>query len=59
MKLAKTLAIGVAFAVAMMAGAASAKDVKIGLVVKSLGNGFFEAANKGAQKQPRNSAASK
>ncbi|MEK1896622.1 MAG: substrate-binding domain-containing protein, partial [Rhizobium sp.] len=49
MKLAKTLAIGVAFAVAMMAGAASAKDVKIGLVVKSLGNGFFEAANKGAQ----------
>ncbi len=42
------MAIGVALAVAMMAGTASAKDVKIGLVVKSLGNGFFEAANKGA-----------
>jgi rhamnose transport system substrate-binding protein len=49
MKLAKTLALGVALAVAMMAGSASAKDIKIGLVVKSLGNGFFEAANKGAQ----------
>ena len=33
----------------MMAGTASAKDIKIGLVVKSLGNGFFDAANKGAQ----------
>ncbi|MFS8110324.1 rhamnose ABC transporter substrate-binding protein [Rhizobium jaguaris] len=49
MNIAKKLAIGVALAVAMMAGTASAKDVKIGLVVKSLGNGFFEAANKGAQ----------
>jgi len=49
MKLAKTLALGVALAVAMMAGTASAKDIKIGLVVKSLGNGFFDAANKGAQ----------
>lgn len=49
MKLAKKLAIGVAFAVAMMAGTASAADIKIGLVVKSLGNGFFDAANKGAQ----------
>ena len=49
MKLAKTLALGVALAVAMMAGNASAKDIKIGLVVKSLGNGFFDAANKGAQ----------
>src|SRR6188472_12303 len=49
MKFAKSLAVGVAFAVALMAGAASAKDVKIGLVVKSLDNGFFEAANKGAQ----------
>jgi rhamnose transport system substrate-binding protein len=49
MHIAKKLAIGVALAVAMMAGAANAKDVKIGLVVKSLGNGFFDAANKGAQ----------
>lgn len=49
MKLAKKLAIGVAFAVAMMAYTASAADIKIGLVVKSLGNGFFDAANKGAQ----------
>ena len=49
MNIAKKLAIGVALAVAMMAGTSSAKDVKIGLVVKSLGNGFFEAANKGAQ----------
>jgi rhamnose transport system substrate-binding protein len=49
MKLAKKLAIGVALAVVMMSSAASAKDMKIALVVKSLGNGFFEAANKGAQ----------
>ena len=32
-----------------MAGMASAADMKIALVVKSLGNGFFEAANKGAE----------
>ncbi len=32
-----------------MASMASAADVKIALVVKSLGNGFFEAANKGAE----------
>jgi len=49
MNIAKKLAIGVALAAALMAGTASAKDIKIGLVVKSLGNGFFEAANKGAQ----------
>lgn len=49
MKLKTALAAGVALAVALMAGAASAADMKIGLVVKSLGNGFFEAANKGAQ----------
>ena len=53
----KKLAIGVALAVALMAGTASAKDIKIGLVVKSLGNGFFDAANKGARKPPRSSAA--
>jgi rhamnose transport system substrate-binding protein len=49
MNIAKKLAIGIALAAALMAGTASAKDIKIGLVVKSLGNGFFEAANKGAQ----------
>ncbi|MDR6635623.1 rhamnose transport system substrate-binding protein [Phyllobacterium sp. 1468] len=50
MKLLKKLALGSAFAFAMLASQAYAADtVKIGLVVKSLGNGFFEAANKGAQ----------
>jgi rhamnose transport system substrate-binding protein len=49
MNIVKKLAIGVALAAALMASTASAKDIKIGLVVKSLGNGFFEAANKGAQ----------
>jgi len=49
MNIAKKLAIGVALVATLMAGTASAKDIKIGLVVKSLGNGFFEAANKGAQ----------
>jgi rhamnose transport system substrate-binding protein len=49
MKLARKLAIGVAIAFAAMSSAASAADMKIALVVKSLGNGFFEAANKGAQ----------
>ncbi len=49
MKLAKKLALGVALAFAAMTTAASAADMKIALVVKSLGNGFFEAANKGAQ----------
>ncbi|MGK6312341.1 rhamnose ABC transporter substrate-binding protein [Neorhizobium sp. DT-125] len=49
MKLARKLAIGVALAFAAMTTAASAADMKIALVVKSLGNGFFEAANKGAQ----------
>jgi rhamnose transport system substrate-binding protein len=34
---------------AMMAGAAQAEDVKIALVVKALGIGFFEAAAKGAE----------
>ena len=49
MNIAKKLTIGLALAAALMAGTASAKDIKIGLVVKSLGNGFFEAANKGAE----------
>ncbi|ATN37507.1 rhamnose ABC transporter substrate-binding protein (plasmid) [Rhizobium sp. ACO-34A] len=49
MKFTKTLLAGVAFAAMAMGSAASAADMKIALVVKSLGNGFFEAANKGAQ----------
>ncbi len=49
MKLSKTLLAGVAIAIAAMTSAANAADMKIALVVKSLGNGFFEAANKGAQ----------
>lgn len=49
MKLSKLLLAGAALAAALFAGAANAADMKIALVVKSLGNGFFEAANKGAQ----------
>lgn len=49
MKLFKKLAMSTALAVAFMATAAQAADMKIALVAKSLGNGFFEAANKGAQ----------
>ncbi|MGH6762481.1 MAG: rhamnose ABC transporter substrate-binding protein [Phyllobacterium sp.] len=49
MKLLKTLALGTAMAVAMLATQAHAETIKIGLIAKSLGNGFFEAANKGAQ----------
>ncbi|MCK0455934.1 rhamnose ABC transporter substrate-binding protein, partial [Salmonella sp. L-S2582] len=49
MKLLKKLALGSALALAMFASHAQAETIKIGLVAKSLGNGFFEAANKGAQ----------
>ncbi|MDH7790979.1 rhamnose ABC transporter substrate-binding protein [Ochrobactrum sp. AN78] len=49
MKLFKKLAMSTALAVAFMATAAQSADMKIALVAKSLGNGFFEAANKGAQ----------
>lgn len=45
----KKLAASTAVAVALMASPASAENVKIALVVKALGIGFFEAANKGAQ----------
>jgi rhamnose transport system substrate-binding protein len=38
-----------AIAVTFMAGAAQAEDVRIALVVKALGIGFFEAAAKGAE----------
>ena len=47
--LTSVLALGAALSVAGLGGVAQAADVKIALVVKSLGNGFFEAANKGAQ----------
>src|SRR3954469_20095146 len=49
MKAFAKLALGTALGLALFAGSANAQNVKIGLVAKSLGNGFFEAANKGAQ----------
>lgn len=49
MNILKKLALGTAMAVALMATQAHAETMKIALVAKSLGNGFFEAANKGAQ----------
>ncbi|SDE01718.1 rhamnose transport system substrate-binding protein [Paracoccus isoporae] len=48
MKLLKTLMTGAA-ALSLMATTASAEEMRIALVVKALGIGFFEAANKGAQ----------
>ena len=48
MKLWKSLLGGVA-ALSLMAGTASAEDMRIALVVKALGIGFFEAAAKGAE----------
>jgi rhamnose transport system substrate-binding protein len=39
----------VAMAASLLAGAAHAEDVRIALVVKALGIGFFEAAAKGAE----------
>jgi rhamnose transport system substrate-binding protein len=48
MSILKKLAVGVAIAAVLSAGPAVAQE-KIALVVKSLGNGFFDAANKGAQ----------
>ncbi|MEO4000370.1 rhamnose ABC transporter substrate-binding protein [Mesorhizobium sp. CAU 1732] len=49
MSVLKKLFAAAAISVAMFAAPASAQDMKIALVVKSLGNGFFDAANKGAQ----------
>jgi rhamnose transport system substrate-binding protein len=49
MSIFRKLLVTAAFTAAMFAGAAHADNVKIALVVKSLGNGFFDAANKGAQ----------
>ncbi len=48
MSLLKKLAVATAIATVMLAAPAMAQT-KIALVVKSLGNGFFDAANKGAQ----------
>ncbi|WP_152046222.1 rhamnose ABC transporter substrate-binding protein [Aureimonas psammosilenae] len=46
----KRMAVLAALAASLMAGtAAQAADTRIALVVKSLGNGFFDAANKGAE----------
>ena len=49
MTLLKKLIVTTAVAAAMLAGPASAANMKIALVVKTLGNGFFDAAHKGAQ----------
>lgn len=49
MNLIKKLAVSTAVALAMLAGPAGAANVKIALVVKTLGNGFFDAAHKGAE----------
>lgn len=49
MSLLKKLAVTTVAAFALMTASASAETVKIALVVKALGIGFFEAANKGAQ----------
>ncbi len=50
MSVLKKLFAAAAVTAAMFAAPASAQDMKIGLVVKSLGNGFFDAAHKGAEK---------
>ena len=49
MKILKALMVTTAVSLALMANAAHAENKKIALVVKALGIGFFEAANKGAQ----------
>ncbi|WP_131113549.1 rhamnose ABC transporter substrate-binding protein [Lichenihabitans psoromatis] len=45
----RTVALASALIAGLMASTAYAADVKIALVVKSLGNGFFDAAHKGAE----------
>ncbi len=49
MSIVRKLLATAAIAVAMFATSAQAEPMKIALVVKALGNGFFDAANKGAQ----------
>ncbi len=49
MRFLKTLAATTALVMGMATATAQAAEVRIALVVKALGIGFFEAANKGAQ----------
>lgn len=49
MMLLRTLALSTALCGALFATAVEAAEVRIALVAKSLGNGFFEAADKGAE----------
>jgi rhamnose transport system substrate-binding protein len=50
MSILKKIALAAGLASMMLAAPAMAQqNVRIALVVKSLGNGFFEAANRGAQ----------
>lgn len=49
MSVTKKLLASAAIAATMLAGAAQADDVRIAIVVKALGIGFFEAAAEGAQ----------
>jgi rhamnose transport system substrate-binding protein len=58
MKFLTTLAITTALAASLMASTAYAAPLKFALVAKALGNGFFDAANKGAQEPPRSWATS-
>lgn len=45
----KMLVVMLAFAVLCFVSPVLAEDLKIALIVKNLGNGFFEASNRGAQ----------
>ena len=49
MKFIKLLIIGAALALTFGSSSATAETKKIALLVKNLGNGFFDAANRGAQ----------
>jgi rhamnose transport system substrate-binding protein len=49
MKFLKSLLVGSAMAFALAAHPAAADNIKIALLVKNLGNGFFDAAAKGAK----------
>ncbi|WP_106746491.1 rhamnose ABC transporter substrate-binding protein [Yoonia maritima] len=49
MSLSKKIALAAGLATSFIATTAMADDVRIALVVKSLGNGFFEAAARGAE----------
>lgn len=49
MKYRNILSLLLTFAVICLSSSVYAKDLRIALVVKNLGNGFFEASNRGAQ----------